>query len=298
MTTAEIQAFLAIAKYKNITRAAETLFISQSSLSTRLKTLERELNCTLFLRRKGQKEINLTESGEKFLPLAHEYANLLSRMMELSEIKQQCLLRVASINSLGTYLLSSIYDGFLEKHPNVNLQIQDTETPGAYKSLKNNHTDIAFTGDTQDDKSVSVIPMFSEPMVFICSEESSYPDEVNISDLSTNQEVYINWTDTFERWHASVFTSSSLPQIRVSIMPQIHYFITHKNMWAFVPLSAAKWLTQMGGVRQCSTNIAIPPRTINCLCLAEKTADPHINLFLQYMRAYLNEKSSHMVTVL
>ena len=39
MTNAEIEAFLAVAEHKSISKAAEVLFINQSSLSTKIKTL-------------------------------------------------------------------------------------------------------------------------------------------------------------------------------------------------------------------------------------------------------------------
>lgn len=298
MTTAEIQAFLAIAKHMNITRAAETLFISQSSLSTRLKTLERELGCTLFIRNKGQKEIILTDSGQKFLPMAQEYENLMDRMMKLNGSQSKTTLRVASINSLGTYLLSSIYEGFLDNYPEITLQIQDMETPGAYKAIKSRLTDMAFTGDTQDDKSVSVTPIFSEPIVFICSDASEYPDEIDLSMLHTENEIYIDWTNDFDEWHADAFKGCPPPHLRLSIMPQLHYFITNKNLWAFVPLSAAKWLQQLGGIRQCKLNFPIPPRVINCLCLLGREQDPQIYLFLQYMRSCLEKNSSDIVTLI
>lgn len=43
MTNAEIEAFLTICEYGSISKAAEKLFISQSSLSTKIKTLENKM---------------------------------------------------------------------------------------------------------------------------------------------------------------------------------------------------------------------------------------------------------------
>jgi len=43
MTNSEIESFLAVCRYQTVSRAAEALYITQSSLSTRLKSLEREL---------------------------------------------------------------------------------------------------------------------------------------------------------------------------------------------------------------------------------------------------------------
>lgn len=53
--------FLAVCEAKNISTAAETLHISQPSLSRQLKNLEAELVVTLFYR--GHQEITLTQEG-------------------------------------------------------------------------------------------------------------------------------------------------------------------------------------------------------------------------------------------
>ena len=73
MTHLEIEAFLAICKHKTISKAASELFISQSTLSERLKTLEGKLNHTLLLRRKGIREITLTPEGHTFYKLALQF---------------------------------------------------------------------------------------------------------------------------------------------------------------------------------------------------------------------------------
>ena len=48
MTDLEIEVFLAICKHKNISKAAEKMFISQSSISERLKSLEKKLGICYF----------------------------------------------------------------------------------------------------------------------------------------------------------------------------------------------------------------------------------------------------------
>ena len=67
MTQTGIACFLAICRYKTITRAAEMLYITQSSLSMRLKNLEAELGGALFFRKKGSREMILTAAGKPAL---------------------------------------------------------------------------------------------------------------------------------------------------------------------------------------------------------------------------------------
>lgn len=87
MTHLEIEAFLAICKHKTISKAAAELFISQSTLSERLKTLEGKLNHTLLLRHKGIREITLTPEGHTFYNLALQYKELIEKMNALGDSK-------------------------------------------------------------------------------------------------------------------------------------------------------------------------------------------------------------------
>ena len=63
MTHVELDAFLAVCRHKNITKAAQELFITQSALSTRIRLLEEEIGCELLLRHKGKREFSLTAKG-------------------------------------------------------------------------------------------------------------------------------------------------------------------------------------------------------------------------------------------
>ena len=56
-----LQYFLAVAREQNITKAAKTLYITQSTLSKQMMDLENQLGKKLFVR--GQRKITLTEEG-------------------------------------------------------------------------------------------------------------------------------------------------------------------------------------------------------------------------------------------
>ena len=64
-----IEAFLAIVKTENLTKAAEALHLSQATISYRLKTLEQDMGGLLVERNKGESKISLTPKGENFFIL-------------------------------------------------------------------------------------------------------------------------------------------------------------------------------------------------------------------------------------
>lgn len=65
MNTRQIEYILEIARQKNMQRAAEKLYVSQSTLSQTLIKLEKELGCQLFIR--GAREMALTREGEAYV---------------------------------------------------------------------------------------------------------------------------------------------------------------------------------------------------------------------------------------
>ncbi|MBI4504127.1 MAG: LysR family transcriptional regulator, partial [Chloroflexi bacterium] len=68
MLLAQIEAFVAVARHGHLGRAAEALFVSQPTVTLRIKGLERTLKDQLFVR--SARGMRLTEAGKAFLPHA------------------------------------------------------------------------------------------------------------------------------------------------------------------------------------------------------------------------------------
>ena len=67
MTLQQITYFVEVAKTQHFTKAAQNLYVSQSSLSHSIQLLEKELEAPLFVRKSGKKVV-MTEYAEAFLP--------------------------------------------------------------------------------------------------------------------------------------------------------------------------------------------------------------------------------------
>lgn len=283
-----IEAFLAICRAKSISRAADELFVCQSSLSTRLKILEDELGTTLFLRKKGKREIILTKSGSEFYEIAVEYERVINRIEKLRK-EHGRKLNVSSVNSLGTYILPECYELFMEKHPDMGLEIQDMEVAEACKSILQGRTDLAFNTGNRVTERISPMPVCSEPFVLICSGNSEYPETISAHMLSIKNEIFVNWYNGFEDFHASIFGKDS-PQLRVDMMSQLERFMKKSNAWAIVPLSVAQGLTQKAGASVLKTDFSMPQRTVYCLHSAENELEEHCVRFLRCLQEILSQK--------
>ena len=288
VTHSGIDAFLTICRSKSISHAADALFVSQSSLSVRLKALETELGTTLFLRKKGQREIVLTKSGREFYEIALEYEKVMGRIEKMRR-EHYSKLSISSINSLGAYILPESYERFMEKHPEVGLEIRDRELNEACKSILQGRTDLAFNTGYNVPDTITALPIFTEKFTLICAKDSSYPEVVSADMLNVKNEVFVEWDIGFNRFHTAVF-GESFPQLRLDIMAQLKIFVEKPNHWAIVPVSVARGLEQVAQIQRRETSFALPKRTVYCLYSAEDELEAHSVLFLECLKEVLDQK--------
>ena len=292
MNSMEIETFLAICRHKSISRASEELFISQSSLSTRLKSLEERLGCQLLLRGKGSREVILTPWGQAFYELALQYSRITEKMETLGRSALVESINISTIYSVGTHLLLPVVERFLQKYPKMRLGIQDLRAEMAVSSLICGKTDIAFTTSKIQTTQIVATPFLSDPMVLICSVESDFPDVVSLDMLSQRDEAYVLWSAECEYWHNSVFGTKTPPAITVELDNQISLFVSKYNKWAFAPLSVAKSLTQNPGIRQCKTDFRMPNRTVYILRDRDRAETENNISFLNTLHEVLTENET------
>ena len=70
MNIDHIESFMYVVHFSSVHKAAKALFLSQPTVTARIKTLERELDIELF-ERQGR-GIVLTEKGKEFVPFAEQ----------------------------------------------------------------------------------------------------------------------------------------------------------------------------------------------------------------------------------
>ncbi len=288
MTHGEIECFLAIYRYKTITLAAERLFITQPSLSARLKTLEKELGGPLFNRKKGNREMELTAAGKEFYQLAVQYEAIINQMKQVCKNKTNTI-RVSAINSVSTYFLPKVYNSFMLKHPEYQLEIQDMELDAATKGILEGSTDLAFTSGKSTDDRLIQIPVFLEKMVLVVGDGLQLGPMVTTENLKNNNEIYVEWSHAYNIWHKQSFKGDH-PQITISIMSQLEQFMLQNDCWAIVPVSIANKLVSNSLLKIVNTAFDIPKREISVVKAFDNNSEI-VKEFLEAIKKVTNEAS-------
>ncbi|MFG2650343.1 LysR family transcriptional regulator [Streptomyces sp. NPDC048436] len=136
--------FVAVAETRHFTRAAEQVHVSQPSLSQQVRALEKELGAELFSRARGN--IALTDAGEALLPLARRIlADADTARIEVQELAQlrRGRIRLGATPSVCTGLLPEVLRAFHDRHPGIQLLLEEGGSHDLVRELARGALDLA-----------------------------------------------------------------------------------------------------------------------------------------------------------
>lgn len=167
--------FVILAETKNYLEAAEILFISQSSLSKHIKSMENELGVTLFDR--TSRSVELTKLGEMLLPYA---INIMNSQLEYTDMIRNELddfrgqVTIGSIPAIAQYGITDLLVDYKNKFPHYVVKIFEYENHKLLESLRQKQCDLIFARDydsvINEDEFVK-IPYLVDPMVALLPKE-------------------------------------------------------------------------------------------------------------------------------
>lgn len=151
MDLKQLRYIVAIAQEKNITKASEKLFVSQSSLSYTLSTLEKEIGMPLFIRHKNG--VELTPAGQKYYTAAKKIVAIYDQLLkDFINMQEDVRINIAASSVWGTHLFSELIPAFRKKHPNVSFTLTQVELFYLDAELKDDSIDFAFISLSPFDK--------------------------------------------------------------------------------------------------------------------------------------------------
>lgn len=162
----QLEQFVAVAREKNFTRAAEELHISQSALSRSIQKLEDQLGQPLFERK--PREVVLTDLGELLLERAKEILYLVEDTVSLlSDTHRHGRIRLGAIPTIAPYFLPGLLSGFARKHANISVVVQEDTTENLIKRCSHGEIDLAILAMPVIAKYLEVEKLFEEELLLV-----------------------------------------------------------------------------------------------------------------------------------
>nr|WP_255570861.1 LysR family transcriptional regulator [Cohnella sp. CFH 77786] len=139
-----IEAFVYVIHYGSFNKAAEALYLSQPSVTARIQSLERELDCRLFDRM--GKQIQVTEEGKRFLPYAQQII-LTYRKGKLHINRKNSLpseLKIGCTVSVSNYIIPELLPRLKRNYPDIHYKFVTGTTDDIVNKALNKEVDIGF----------------------------------------------------------------------------------------------------------------------------------------------------------
>ena len=144
MELRQLKYFIKTAETLNFSEAARSLYITQSTLSQQVRTLEDELGCPLFHR--DSHSVVLTEYGERMLPLARQTVidadTCKSQIKDLQEVLTGTL-NIGSTFSFGPILKESVKK-FINEYPGIHLNVISRSMEELMEKLRRREVDLVM----------------------------------------------------------------------------------------------------------------------------------------------------------
>ena len=134
--------FYYVATTLSFSEAASQLYISQSAVSQSIKTLEKKLNQTLFIR--STKRVQLTPEGEILLRHVEPAINLIKRgennLTEAASSGGQ--IRIGASDTICRYFLVPYLEKFHKEFPNAHINVVNATSIGCTELLESGQVDL------------------------------------------------------------------------------------------------------------------------------------------------------------
>lgn len=185
----KLRSFVDLATTLSFSKTAENLYITQSSVSKHIKSLEKEVGHRLFSR--TNKQVKLSPYGQIMLPYAKQilfnYEQMRDQLVKFSDRKAKRL-QLGTIPTFANYDAFQNATYFMDQHPDFTLTFHEFETSQIYKLLDSKKLDAAFIRTLTKLPSVyEAIKVKEESFqLFVSSDDPlAQKDIVNVSDLKS-----------------------------------------------------------------------------------------------------------------
>ena len=179
----ELQYFMAIAKHRNLTKAAQELYVSQPTLTKFLQKLEKEMGGKVF--RKNGHRYELTFLGNRYLEYARKITTLNQDWeKELSDMRSsfEGELNIAFPPMRSTCLIPQFLPKFHEKHPGVHINFYEYSHGIQDELLADGKLDFAIFSAWQPHPNLAYENLKTEEILLVLQPEHSLAKKAVVRD--------------------------------------------------------------------------------------------------------------------
>jgi LysR family transcriptional regulator, flagellar master operon regulator len=240
MNLEHVRTFLEVSATGSFGRAAEHLNVTQSTVSTRVQTLEESLDRVLFLR--GRSGAALTAAGQQF----QHYAETMYRAWQQARREVALPAGFGGILSIGVQV--SLWERLIlawipwlrEQAPDIAVRVETDYSDSLMRRLSDGLLDVGIMYVPRTSAGLTVEKLLEEKLVLVSTTERSVRDDW-VSDY-----VFVHWGEDFRAAHDEAFPDMQAPAIAVGLGAMGLQYILANGGSGYFPLRVVRSLLADG----------------------------------------------------
>ncbi|MCR5785446.1 MAG: LysR family transcriptional regulator [Eubacterium sp.] len=195
MTITQIEYFMAVAEHKNISKAAEALFMTQPALSRQITAIEEELGIHLFFRK--SRPITLTPAGEVLYRGLGGFTDKYYDIVRKAQIIGSGVGGALHFGVLPGIDIGDIFPKFFnnmkEKFPEIEISAAAGSFADLMNGLKTFEFDFVITNDfgVEVAENIETLLIDEQPNYLVMSKSHRMADKENVSLIDFKDEVFV-----------------------------------------------------------------------------------------------------------
>jgi len=267
------RAFLAVVQTKNFTRAAELLHVTQSTITTRIKTLEQRLGKTLLQR--NNRRVEITQAGKTIYPYAKRIVDLIQECELAAQMEASFhdRLVIGSVHSLWDYVLAPVALQFQKDNPHIALRLLTGHSVEIVQLLLDGRADAGVVYLPPQHPDISTVPLYQDTVALVAHPDLPLPDgEMTPERLTKIPLIHLDWGAPFSEWFAQEAGRDFMPGMQVDHAAlQLNYILAGAGA-GFMLTSICEKLIEAGALRRVPyrARVPLPVHLIYLICLKRK----------------------------
>jgi len=220
-TLRQLEIFLAVARHENISRAAQTLNMSQSAASEALLTLEHNYDVQLFERVRNRLVLSavgnsLRKEAQSLLRQCQSFEESLTTHRSLGHLK------VGASLTIGNHLASGYLAAYLKKFPEADVQLEIASTPEVVAKVLNYEFDIGMIEAELKHRDLQLLPWRDDELAVFCAADHPLAGKKVLSRADIRAAEWIlREPDSGAR--------RTFDRAMAGLLPEIHIFLEFKH---------------------------------------------------------------------
>ncbi len=239
MNTDALKTFLVLSELRSFRKTAQQLYIAQSTVSSRIQELERDLGQTLIDRK--SRGMTLTPAGHRLIPIARRMVDLEKDLREEAVSKTVWQLNLGISDSIYYGCVDKCLPEFIYNYPDISLTVVSKSSSDMVNMLRDNELDLCVSFLPGSDPGLDTVVLSEDEIVLATTiNNREYVSGITLGELWDQTLFYsecFSISRELNRWRSAVLPDNLSFRVTMPVIYQLGTVLERTDGYAFVPRS-------------------------------------------------------------